>query len=146
MMHRRRSLVTGLAVTLVAGLLGMVPGTPPVSAAPKDDSPRLVEQTETADIYANGDGTNTAVFYAGPVNFFDKTAKQWRKVDNQFRRRNNRIENSAATHLGEQNVPLQLIMAKTRHRSPRTAMRYIKPGPVAVAEVTELLDPPRRRG
>lgn len=53
------------------------------------------------------------------------------------------LRHSAATHLGEKNVPLQLIMAKTRHRSPRTAMRYIKPGPAAVAEVTELLDPPR---
>ncbi len=31
-------------------------------------------------------------------------------------------------------------MAKTRHRNPRTAMRYIKPGAKAVAEVTELLD------
>ncbi len=56
------------------------------------------------------------------------------------------FRHSAATHLGEKNVPLQLIMAKTRHRSPRTAMRYIKPGPAAVAEVTELLSPPRRRG
>lgn len=56
------------------------------------------------------------------------------------------FRHSAATHLGEQNVPLQLIMAKTRHRSPRTAMRYIKPGAAAVAEVTDLLDPPRRRG
>ena len=53
---------------------------------------------------------------------------------------------SAATHLGEHGVPLQLIMAKTRHRNPRTAMRYIRPGSQAVAEVTELLDiaPPRR--
>jgi integrase len=56
------------------------------------------------------------------------------------------LRHSAATHLGEQNVPLQLIMAKTRHRSPRIAMRYIKPGPAAVAEVTELLEPPHRRG
>jgi integrase len=55
------------------------------------------------------------------------------------------LRHSAATHLGEKNVPLQLIMAKTRHRSPRTAMRYINPGPAAVAEVTELLDPPRRQ-
>jgi hypothetical protein len=31
-------------------------------------------------------------------------------------------------------------MAKTRHRNPRTAMRYVKPGGEAVAEVTELLD------
>jgi integrase len=55
------------------------------------------------------------------------------------------LRHSAATHLGEQGVPLQLIMAKTRHRNPRTAMRYIRPGNEAVAEVTELLDPARRR-
>jgi hypothetical protein len=51
---------------------------------------------------------------------------------------------SAATHLGDQKVPLQLIMAKTRHKSPRTVMRYVKPGDEAVAEVTSLLGPPRR--
>jgi integrase len=57
------------------------------------------------------------------------------------------LRHSAATHLGEGNVALQLIMAKTRHRNPRTAMRYIKPGAEATAEVTELLDiRPRRRG
>ena len=56
------------------------------------------------------------------------------------------LRHSAATHLGEANVGLQLIMAKTRHRNPRTAMRYVRPGGVAVAEVTELLDiAPRRR-
>jgi len=54
------------------------------------------------------------------------------------------LRHSAATHLGEKKVPLQLIMAKTRHRSPRTAMHYVHPGAAAVAEVTELLDPPRR--
>ena len=43
-----------------------------------------------------------------------------------------------------QKVPLQLIMAKTRHKSPRTVMRYVKPGDEAVAEVTSLLGPPRR--
>ena len=37
----------------------------------------------------------------------------------------------------------QLITAKTRHKSPRTAMRYVKPGDAAVAEVTSLLGPPR---
>jgi len=55
------------------------------------------------------------------------------------------LRHSAATHLGEQGVPLQLIMAKTRHRNPRTAMQYIRPGNEAVAEVTELLAPARRR-
>ena len=54
------------------------------------------------------------------------------------------LRHSAATHLGDQHVPLQLIMAKTRHKSPRTAMRYIKPGADAVAQITSLLGPPRR--
>ena len=34
----------------------------------------------------------------------------------------------------------------TRHRNPRTAMRYVRPGVEAVAEITGLLEPPRRRG
>jgi integrase len=55
------------------------------------------------------------------------------------------LRHSAATHLGDQKVPLQLIMAKTRHKSPRSAMRYVNPSPAAVAEVTEFLDPPRRK-
>ncbi len=54
------------------------------------------------------------------------------------------LRHSAATHLGDKGVPLQLIMAKTRHKSPRTAMRYVSPGPAAVADITQLLDPPRR--
>jgi Phage integrase family len=54
------------------------------------------------------------------------------------------LRHSAATHLGDQKVPLQLIMAKTRHKSPRTVMRYVKPGDEAVAEVTSLLGPSRR--
>lgn len=54
------------------------------------------------------------------------------------------LRHSAATHLGEQKVPLQLIMAKTRHKSPRTAMRYVQPGDTAIAEVTSLLGPPAR--
>ena len=54
------------------------------------------------------------------------------------------LRHSVATHLGDQKVPLQLIMAKTRHKSPRTVMRYVKPGDAAVAEVTSLLGPPMR--
>ena len=56
------------------------------------------------------------------------------------------LRHSAAAHLGEQGIPLQLIMAKTRHRNPRTAMRNVRPGAEAVAEITGLLEPPRRRG
>ena len=53
------------------------------------------------------------------------------------------LRHSAATLLGDRQVPLEPIMAKTRHKSPRTAMRYVKPGGAAVAEVTRLLGPPR---
>jgi integrase len=51
------------------------------------------------------------------------------------------LRHFVATHLGVQGVPLQLIMAKTRHRNPRTAMRYVRPGPEAVAEVTGCSNP-----
>lgn len=54
------------------------------------------------------------------------------------------LRHSAATHLGDAEVPLQLIMGKTRHKNPRTAMRYVKPGPEAIAKVTEILAPHRR--
>lgn len=56
------------------------------------------------------------------------------------------LRHSAATHLGEKNVGLQTIMAKTRHRNPRTAMRYVRPGAEAIAEVTDLLDLGRGHG
>ena len=35
-------------------------------------------------------------------------------------------------------------LSVTRHKSLRTAMRYVKPGDAAVAEVTSLLGTPRR--
>ncbi|MEV7013683.1 tyrosine-type recombinase/integrase [Streptosporangium sp. NPDC051022] len=54
------------------------------------------------------------------------------------------LRHSAATHLGEAEVPLQLIMGKTWHKNPRTAMRYVKPGAEAIAKVTEHLAPRRR--
>ena len=44
------------------------------------------------------------------------------------------LRHSAATRLGEQKVPLRLIMAKARHKNPRTAMRYTRPGSEAVAD------------
>ncbi|WP_157254852.1 tyrosine-type recombinase/integrase [Nonomuraea typhae] len=50
------------------------------------------------------------------------------------------LRHSAATHLGEAEVPLQLIMGKTRHKNPRTALRYVNLGP----EVTGILAPPKR--
>ncbi|MEV4530073.1 tyrosine-type recombinase/integrase [Streptosporangium sp. NPDC049304] len=54
------------------------------------------------------------------------------------------LRHSADTHLGEAEVPLQLIMGKTRHKNPRTAMRYARPGSEAVAEITGILAPPHR--
>jgi hypothetical protein len=55
------------------------------------------------------------------------------------------LRHSAATHLGDAEVPLQLIMGKTRHKNPRTAMRYVKPSAEAIAKVTEVLAPRRAR-
>lgn len=54
------------------------------------------------------------------------------------------LRHGAATHLGEVEVPLQLITGQTRHKNPRTAMRYVKPGAEAIAKVTEVLAPRRR--
>ncbi|MEV4181865.1 site-specific integrase [Streptosporangium canum] len=51
------------------------------------------------------------------------------------------LRHSAATRLGEAEVPLQLIMGKTRHKNPRTAMRYVTPGSGAIARITEHLAP-----
>ncbi|MCW2947136.1 MAG: hypothetical protein JWR24_3853 [Actinoallomurus sp.] len=65
-------------------------------------------------------------------------------MDQQIGLDPHQLRHSAATHLGEQKVPLQLIMAKTRHKNPRTAMRYTRPGGEAVAEITGILAPPRR--
>ena len=98
MRHRRsaapsRVRVASVVVALVGTLLATVPGAPALSAAPKDRDRRLIEQTETADIYTEADGSHTAVFYAGQVNFFDKGTRQWRKLDKQLRRKNARIEN-----------------------------------------------------
>jgi integrase len=56
------------------------------------------------------------------------------------------LRHSAATHLGEAGEDSSVIMAKTHHRSIRTAARYIKPGLAAVTKATERLEPPRRRG
>ncbi|MEU1729430.1 tyrosine-type recombinase/integrase [Nonomuraea sp. NPDC005692] len=54
------------------------------------------------------------------------------------------LRHSAATHLGDAEIPLQLIMGKTRHKNPRTAMRYVKPGAEAIATATDVLAPRRR--
>ncbi|MEV4245119.1 hypothetical protein AB0J63_17095 [Streptosporangium canum] len=50
----------------------------------------------------------------------------------------------AAAHLGEAEVPLRLIMGRTRRKNPRTAMRHVEPGPEEIAEVTEVPAPHRR--
>jgi integrase len=56
------------------------------------------------------------------------------------------LRHSAATHLGEAGADSTVIMAKTHHRSIRTAARYTKPGLAAVTQATELLDPTPQTG
>jgi len=54
------------------------------------------------------------------------------------------LRHSALTHLGEKGVSAPLLMAKSRHRDPRTLSRYVQPGVEAVAELTARYDPERR--
>ena len=54
------------------------------------------------------------------------------------------LRHSALTHLGEQGVSAPLLMAKSRHRDPRTLARYVRPGVEAVAQLTAQHDPDRR--
>jgi integrase len=55
------------------------------------------------------------------------------------------LRHSALTHLAEQNVSLPLLMAKSRHASLRSLQRYARPGAEAVAAMTAITDPARRR-
>ena len=52
------------------------------------------------------------------------------------------LRHSAATHLGEAGADVTVIMAKTHHRSIRTAARYSRPGIAAISAATDLLGPP----
>lgn len=54
------------------------------------------------------------------------------------------LRHSALTHLGEKGVGAPLLMAKSRHRDPRTLSRYVQPGVEAVAALTAAHDPARR--
>ena len=54
------------------------------------------------------------------------------------------LRHSALTHLGEDDVPAPLLMAKSRHRDLRTLSRYVRPGIEAVARLTAEHDRGRR--
>src|SRR5688572_5609695 len=41
----------------------------------------VASRTETATIYKNPDGTNTAEIHAAPVNFRDRKSKEWKPFD-----------------------------------------------------------------
>ena len=55
------------------------------------------------------------------------------------------LRRAALTHLGEENVSLPLLMAKSRHTNLRSLQRYVLPSPDAVAALTAAHDPARRR-
>lgn len=79
----------GIQVAVMAGLvttgLVQVAGQPAsAETTPSQPSPVLVERTETADIYDNGDGTKTARVHAGPVNFKDATGS-YRPIDTRLK-------------------------------------------------------------
>ena len=104
-----------------------------------------LRERDTSTVQAAADAFLSSPRYANP-----NTRRGYDRARILFTRHTgwelHQLRHSAATHLGEQGIPLQLIMAKTRHRNLRTAMRYVRPGAEAVAEITALLEPPRRRG
>jgi integrase len=55
------------------------------------------------------------------------------------------LRRAALTHLGEDNVSLPLLMAKSRHKNLRSLQRYVRPSPDAVGALTAAHDPARRR-
>jgi integrase/recombinase XerD len=55
------------------------------------------------------------------------------------------LRRAALTHLGEDNVSLPLLMAKSRHKNLRSLQRYVRPSPEAVAALSAQHDPARRR-
>lgn len=55
------------------------------------------------------------------------------------------LRRALLTHLGEDNVSLPLLMAKSRHKNLRSLQRYVRPSPDAVAASTAQHDPARRR-
>jgi len=61
------------------------------------------------------------------------------------RDRTHGLRRAALTHLGEDNVSLPLLMAKSRHKNLRSLQRYVRPSREAVAALTAQHDPARRR-
>jgi integrase len=55
------------------------------------------------------------------------------------------LREAALAHLGEHNVSLPLLMAKSRHENLRSLQHHLRPSPEAVAALTALHDPARRR-
>lgn len=51
-----------------------------------------------------------------------------------------------SSHLGDANTSTNLIMTKTRHKSPRSVQRYMQPGLADAHTATETLSDPRTRG
>jgi integrase len=56
------------------------------------------------------------------------------------------LRHSSLTHLAEAGVGTTTLMAKSGHKNLRSLQRYAKPSLAAVAEATELLSSPSRRG
>ncbi|GIH61785.1 hypothetical protein Msi02_26020 [Microbispora siamensis] len=54
------------------------------------------------------------------------------------------LRHSAVTHLGDAEIPYSSSGAKPSTRTPRTAVRYVKPGAEAIAKVAEVLAPTER--
>lgn len=58
---------------------------------------KLVERRETADIYDNGDGTQSADIFGSPVNFKDPKDGEWKRIDNNFKSEKGKVKNGAGS-------------------------------------------------
>ena len=53
------------------------------------------------------------------------------------------LRHSSLTHMAENGINTEVLMAKSRHRDRRSLDIYARPGPVAVAQATATFDKPR---
>lgn len=98
-------------------------------------TPASTRQPALADL--DPDSGRARLSYRRAAHLFTEASGAWTL---------HQLRHSRLTHLAEAEVPLPLLMAKSRHASIRTLSLYAKPTFEAVAEATARLDPVQRRG
>ena len=140
-LHRKRAVITGKGghrETIVwdAGTARLFP----LYLAGRKRGPVFVTYARPnvapAELDKSPDGRARLSYQRAWAVFHEVTDGQWNL---------HQLRHSALTHLGEKGVATTRLMAKSRHRDPRTLARYVQPGVEAVARLTAEHDPARRR-